>query len=227
MLGEYTNKKMAAASSCQLQNNTMIQTRCYPSSLLCIGLWFSTTTMHTVYINNMTTVAIAINYVPLQRSLAFSLTPRLEPVHAAETTTKFSLLPSATKLRRLCFTPVCQSFCSVHWGGLPQCMLGYHHLHPGPGRHPLGADPRADNPPADPPGADPPWAGPLPRFHPPGRQLPLRTVRILLECILVFDVVMEWVLYPIVTATPTDKSGSHGNKWRCSYRSDNGTEIYF
>ena len=38
MLGEYTNKKMAAASSCQLQNNTMIQTRCYPSSLLCICL---------------------------------------------------------------------------------------------------------------------------------------------------------------------------------------------
>ena len=39
MLGEYTNKKMAAASSCQLQNNTMIQTRCYPSSMLCIRLW--------------------------------------------------------------------------------------------------------------------------------------------------------------------------------------------
>ena len=38
MLGEYTNKKMAAASSCQLQNNTMIQTRCYPSSMLCIRL---------------------------------------------------------------------------------------------------------------------------------------------------------------------------------------------
>ena len=31
---------MAAASSCQLQNNTMIQTRCYPSSLLCIRLCF-------------------------------------------------------------------------------------------------------------------------------------------------------------------------------------------
>ena len=38
MLGEYTNKKMAAASSCQLQNNTMIQARCYPSSVLCICL---------------------------------------------------------------------------------------------------------------------------------------------------------------------------------------------
>ena len=30
---------MAAASSCQLQNNTVIQTRCYPSCLLCICLW--------------------------------------------------------------------------------------------------------------------------------------------------------------------------------------------
>ena len=38
-VGGYTNKKMAAASSCQLQNNTMIQTRCYPSSMLCIRLW--------------------------------------------------------------------------------------------------------------------------------------------------------------------------------------------
>ena len=39
MLGEYTNKKMAATSPCQLQNNTMIETRCYPSSVLCICLW--------------------------------------------------------------------------------------------------------------------------------------------------------------------------------------------
>ena len=39
MLGEYTNKKMAATSPCQLQNNTMIQTRCDPSSVLCICLW--------------------------------------------------------------------------------------------------------------------------------------------------------------------------------------------
>ena len=38
MLGEYTNKKMAATSPCQLQNNTMIETRCYPSSVLCIRL---------------------------------------------------------------------------------------------------------------------------------------------------------------------------------------------
>ena len=41
MLGEYTNKKMAATSPCQLQNNTMIETRCYPSSVLCIRLWFA------------------------------------------------------------------------------------------------------------------------------------------------------------------------------------------
>ena len=44
MLGEYTNKKMAAASSCQLQNNTMIQTRCDPSSFrvyLSMGLTHS------------------------------------------------------------------------------------------------------------------------------------------------------------------------------------------
>ena len=38
MLGEYTNKKMAATSPCQLQNNAMIETRCYPSSVLCIRL---------------------------------------------------------------------------------------------------------------------------------------------------------------------------------------------
>ena len=43
MLGEYTNKKMAATSPCQLQNNTMIETRCYPSSVLCICLWIIVT----------------------------------------------------------------------------------------------------------------------------------------------------------------------------------------
>ena len=32
---------MAAASSCQLQNNTMIQTTCDPSSVLCICLWLN------------------------------------------------------------------------------------------------------------------------------------------------------------------------------------------
>ena len=48
-----------------------------------------------------------------------------------------SLLPSATKLRRLCF----YTCLSVHkGGGQPQCMLGYHHP-PGAGiptrsRHP-------------------------------------------------------------------------------------------
>ena len=42
---------MAAASSCQLQNNTMIQTRCYPSSVLCICLWTSFT-ITVVYVQN-------------------------------------------------------------------------------------------------------------------------------------------------------------------------------
>ena len=67
-------------------------------------------------------------------------------------------LPSATKLRRLCFY-TCLSFCSR--GGLPQCMLGYRPLR------------------STPPGSTPP----------PGRRLPLWTVRILLECILVINAV--------------------------------------
>ena len=73
----------------------------------------------------------------------------------------FPLLPSATKLRRLCFY-TCLSFCSQ--GGLPQCMLGYH-------------------PPSRPPRTRPP-PGP---DTPPSRRLLLRTVRILLKCILVVD----------------------------------------
>ena len=39
--GSIPTRILAAACSCQLQNNTMIQTRCYPSSLLCIGLCFN------------------------------------------------------------------------------------------------------------------------------------------------------------------------------------------
>ena len=84
------------------------------------------------------------------------------------------LLPSATKLRRLCF----YRRLSVHRGGcLPQCMLGYHTL--GSRHHPLGADT--------------PWGGDTtlpPEQTPP---LPteirplLRTVCILLECILVYS----------------------------------------
>ena len=129
------------------------------------------------------------------------------------------LLPSATKLRRLCF----YRRLSVHsggwgWGCLPQCMLGYHtppranppeqmppwqqtHTPPreqtSPGsrdplplgsRHPPGADtpgsrhpPRADTPP---PGSrHPPWE----QAPPPEIRSLLRTVRILLECILVLS----------------------------------------
>ena len=64
------------------------------------------------------------------------------------------------------FTPVCHS---VHGGGLPQCMLGY---------HPPEQTPPQDQPP---PGSrQPPGSR-----HPPERRPLLRTVRILLECILV------------------------------------------
>ena len=78
-----------------------------------------------------------------------------------------SFLPSATKLRRLCFY-TCLSFCPQ--GDLPQCMLGY----PPGSWHPPGAD--------TPPGSKPP----------PGRLL-LRTVCILLECILFFSCRFEKV----------------------------------
>ena len=68
------------------------------------------------------------------------------------------------------FTPVCHS---VHGGGLPQCMMGYHP----PTRHP----PR----PGTPPGPGPPRTR-----HPPaqsmlGDTVNARAVRILLECNLV------------------------------------------
>ena len=69
------------------------------------------------------------------------------------------------------FTPVWLS-AGGGGGGLPQCMLGYHH-------HPLleQAPPREQAP---------PWSRHPPRADtPPGRWLLLRTVRILLECILV------------------------------------------
>ena len=70
-------------------------------------------------------------------------------------------LPSATKLRRLCFY-TCLSCCS-QGGGLPQCMLGYH----------------------TPPRGTPPWEAPPPQeahhpwkhTHPPreAHPTPLRT----------------------------------------------------
>ena len=83
------------------------------------------------------------------------------------------------------FTPVCHS---VHRGGVPQCMLGYH------------PPPR----PATPPGADippgtrhPPWSR-----HTPQEQSMLgdtvneRAVRILLECNLVSDKFVKAELQP-------------------------------
>ena len=103
-------------------------------------------------------------------------------------------LPSATKLRRLCFY-TCLSFCSQ--GGSASVHAG---IPPPPSRHPLGADtPRSGTPPNQaPPGS----RHPLEHTHPPPpdqehspeqatpppreqRRLLLRTVRILLECILV------------------------------------------
>ena len=107
------------------------------------------------------------------------------------------LLPSATKLRRLCFY-TCLSFCSQ--GGLPQYMLGYHPPEqaplldqphpPRPGtlpqtRYPHSRHfptPRTRHHPSD---KAPPGPGTPQSRHPPGRRLLLRTVRILLECILV------------------------------------------
>ena len=75
-------------------------------------------------------------------------------------------------------------------GDLPQCMLGYHHYHTPPGtrhtpriRHPPRSRPSRIRPPPLPPWSRPPLTpGSRP---PPPRWLLLRTVRILLKCILV------------------------------------------
>ena len=81
---------------------------------------------------------------------------------------KYILLPSATKLRRLCFY-TCLSFC-VHRGrGLPQCMRGYHP--PRPGIPPVTRPPGTRHP----PGPDPPWdQAPLWEQTPPGTRHPPR-----------------------------------------------------
>ena len=105
-------------------------------------------------------------------------------------TTIHPLLPSAMKLRRLCFYR-CLSVHGVGWGCLLQYILGYHTPW---SRHPLGADtPRADTPQSRPPRADPPRVDTPPEQTPPRKQTPLRadtppeilsllrTVRILLE----------------------------------------------
>ena len=65
-------------------------------------------------------------------------------------------LPSANEVAKVMFLHLCVS----PQGGLPQCMLGYH--------PPLGAG-----------------TPPSPGAGTPSRRLLLRTVRILLECILV------------------------------------------
>ena len=79
------------------------------------------------------------------------------------------LLPPTTKLGQgNVFTGICDS---VHKGGLPQCMLGY---------HPPAADP--------PQAGTPPWSRPPRSRHPPpmlGDTVNARAVSILLECNLV------------------------------------------
>ena len=85
------------------------------------------------------------------------------------------LLPAATKLGQSnVFTGVCDS---VHGGGLPQCMLGYHpprtrHTKP----HPPGADhhhpPGPDTPPPPPRSRPPPPGADPPDQTPPGKQTP-------------------------------------------------------
>ena len=90
------------------------------------------------------------------------------------------------------FTPVCLST----GGGLPQHMLGYppgagtpQSRHPPGTRHPQSRHPPGTKHPQEqaPPGADTPTGAGTSRTRPPppSRQLRLRTVRILLECILV------------------------------------------
>ena len=92
------------------------------------------------------------------------------------------------------FTPVCHSFCSQGGGGLPQCILGYHHHHPRSRhhqppwtRHPPGADttPRTRHPPDQtPPGS---------RLQHMVYQWP---VCILLECILVINIFQNSMIFP-------------------------------
>ena len=77
-----------------------------------------------------------------------------------------SLLPSATRLRRLCF----YTYLSVHGGGVRREYLGRHTprtRHTPTGKHP------------------PPGITILGKHSPPRRRLTLRTARVLLECILV------------------------------------------
>ena len=114
-------------------------------------------------------------------------------VHSLKTTCRFlngyksTFLPSATKLRRLCFYMcVCLS---TGGGGLPQCMLGYRPREQAPpraGSPPGAGTPQEQAPPRE--QAPPQNRHPPEQATPPSRRLLLRTVRILLECILVFTI---------------------------------------
>ena len=113
-------------------------------------------------------------------------------------TTIHPLLPSATKLRRLCF----YRRLSVHrvgWGCLLQYILGYHtpwSRHPPGSRHPQSRHPPEQTPQSrppqsgHPPRADTPQEADTPqsRHPPPEIRSLLRTVRILLECILIVNI---------------------------------------
>ena len=84
------------------------------------------------------------------------------------------------------FTGICLS--TRGWGCLLQCMLGYHPPEQTP---PWSRPPGADPPEQTPPGVDTPLGADTPQEQTPPRSTPpeirplLRTVRILLECILV------------------------------------------
>ena len=104
------------------------------------------------------------------------------------------LLPPATKLGQgYVFTGVCDT---VHRGGLPQCMLGYHNPPPPEQTH----TPQDQAPPRS---RHTPWTRHLPwGVDPPGTRHPLaqsmlggtvnaRAVRILLECNLVVETVVR------------------------------------
>ena len=88
------------------------------------------------------------------------------------------LLPSTMKLQRLCF----YTCLSVHRrGDLPQCILEYHT--PPRSRH----LPRSRHPQDQ--------TSPTRTRHPLSRRLLLRTVRILLECILVRNMLIKFLFY--------------------------------
>ena len=97
----------------------------------------------------------------------------------------FSLLPSATKLRRLCF----YKRVSVHGGGY---LTRYP---PGPGTPPWDQvhPPRTRYTPRDQVHPLGPGTPPVPGTPTPQIRLLLRTVRILLECILVIIKLTPWL----------------------------------